>query len=301
MRRVLLLAWLALLAPGGAVPLAAQAVQPGHTFPPPAAPTTSARAAGPVGSTGSVEMEGTAQRPLFTSRDALWISGFAAGALLAASFDDDIAGAARDSALQTTSWVSTPAAGLRVLGFPGTALITGGMYAYGRLTDRPGFADSGLHSSQAIVIATGLTIATKSIAGRARPSDSPHDPGDFELFRGFRADAYQSFPSAHATAAFATAAALTAEMGHHRPESKVATGIILFSTATLVGASRLYHDVHWASDVVTGAAIGTLTGWKVVQYAHQHPDNIFNRWFLGASVAPLPAGYVVRISIASPF
>lgn len=289
MRRVLLLAWLGLLAPGVAVHVAAQAVE---LAPPPATAATPSTPAA---------TEARGEQPLFAGRDAFWISGFAAGALLVAAYDDDIAVAARDSALQASSWISAPAAGLRVLGFPGAVLITGGMYAYGRLADRPDLSESGLHSSQAIVVATALTVATKSVAGRARPSSAPDDPNDFEFLRGFRGDAYQSFPSAHTTAAFATAAALTAEAAHHRPEARLATGIILFSTATLVGASRLYHDVHWASDVVAGAAIGTLAGWKVVQFAHQHPDNIFDRWFLGASVAPSPAGYEVRISIASPF
>jgi len=279
MRRILLLIWLGLVAPVGALEGAAQSVPPA-----PAA----------VAETGT-------KSPLFTSRDAFWISGFAAGAILIATFDDDIAVAARDSALQAAPWISTPAAGLRVLGFPGAAVITGGMYAYGRLADRPAIADAGFHSGQAVALAAGLTVVTKAVAGRARPYADPDNPWDFTFFRGVRGDSYQSFPSGHATAAFAAAAALTAEAAHHRPEAQLATGVLLFGTASLVGVSRLYHDVHWASDVVAGAAIGTLAGWKVVRFAHRNPDNIFDRWFLGASVIPAPSGYEVRISVASPF
>jgi membrane-associated phospholipid phosphatase len=31
--------------------------------------------------------------------------------------------------------------------------------------------------------------------------------------------------------------------------------------------------MHWASDVVAGAAIGTIVGLKVVKYTHSHPGN----------------------------
>jgi membrane-associated phospholipid phosphatase len=31
--------------------------------------------------------------------------------------------------------------------------------------------------------------------------------------------------------------------------------------------------MHWASDVVAGAAIGTIIGLKVVKYTHSHPAN----------------------------
>jgi len=31
--------------------------------------------------------------------------------------------------------------------------------------------------------------------------------------------------------------------------------------------------MHWASDVMGGAAIGTIVGLKVVKYTHSHPGN----------------------------
>jgi membrane-associated phospholipid phosphatase len=35
----------------------------------------------------------------------------------------------------------------------------------------------------------------------------------------------------------------------------------------------MYNNMHWASDVMAGAAIGTLVGLKVVKYTHSHPGN----------------------------
>jgi hypothetical protein len=35
----------------------------------------------------------------------------------------------------------------------------------------------------------------------------------------------------------------------------------------------MYNNQHWASDVMSGAAIGTIVGLKVVKYTHSHPGN----------------------------
>ena len=40
-----------------------------------------------------------------------------------------------------------------------------------------------------------------------------------------------------------------------------------------MGLSRIYNNQHWASDVMAGAALGTLVGIKVVKYTHSHPGN----------------------------
>jgi membrane-associated phospholipid phosphatase len=43
----------------------------------------------------------------------------------------------------------------------------------------------------------------------------------------------------------------------------------------------MYNNAHWASDVAVGAAIGTFVGWKVTRYAHDHPTNSVDNFFLG--------------------
>ena len=63
-------------------------------------------------------------------------------------------------------------------------------------------------------------------------------------------------------------------------------GPLMYAGATAVGLSRMYHNKHWASDVVIGAAIGTFSGRKVVQYAHGHPGNLIDRVILRTSVVP---------------
>jgi hypothetical protein len=48
----------------------------------------------------------------------------------------------------------------------------------------------------------------------------------------------------------------------------------------------MYHNKHWASDVVLGAGVGTFAGIKVVRYSHAHPDNLIDRVLLKTSFAP---------------
>lgn len=61
-----------------------------------------------------------------------------------------------------------------------------------------------------------------------------------------------SFPSAHATASFACAVA----MSRIAPEFKTP----LFGVAALMAVTRPYLGMHYPSDVVAGAALGTAVG-----------------------------------------
>ena len=65
---------------------------------------------------------------------------------------------------------------------------------------------------------------------------------------------------------------------------------VLYGGATLVGLSRMYHNKHWASDVVLGAGIGTFSGIKIVRYSHAHPHNKVDRVILGTTIAMVPEG-----------
>jgi membrane-associated phospholipid phosphatase len=66
-----------------------------------------------------------------------------------------------------------------------------------------------------------------------------------------------SFPSGHAAATFAFASVLERHLGYRLAWPTVAIG-------TYVATSRLHDNVHYLSDVIFGAALGTAVGWTVV-------------------------------------
>jgi undecaprenyl-diphosphatase len=98
---------------------------------------------------------------------------------------------------------------------------------------------------------TVVNRTLKVVVGRSRP-----DPGDLVLTASgvpVREPTSTSFPSGHTLAAFC---AVTV-MGQRGDRGGNA---LLFTSATLVGLSRLHLRAHHASDVIGGAAIGTALG-----------------------------------------
>ena len=71
-----------------------------------------------------------------------------------------------------------------------------------------------------------------------------------------------AFPSGHTSAAFAAAAAWAKTLPHRWMR---VTGLVM---AALMGLSRLYVGVHFPTDVLCGAVVGTLCGllgWMTLQ------------------------------------
>jgi membrane-associated phospholipid phosphatase len=111
----------------------------------------------------------------------------------------------------------------------GTALAA---YVAGTIWDKPRVVDVAGDLIEAQLVAVTATQAMKFAFSRERP--------DREA---------RSFPSGHASSAFATARVLQRHLGR-----KVA--IPAYAIAVYTSASRLQANSHYASDIVFGAALG---------------------------------------------
>ena len=240
---------------------------------------------------------GAARGRFFTGKDAALAGLFAAGTIAMFPVDRTIAADMKGSALQNNSFVKHTADAFRLTAVPGSAIIGGGLYVVGRATHSARLADLGLHGAEALLVGQAFGSLIKGTVGRARPYQvADSNAHDFEFLRGFRkGNDYSSLPSGHTVAAFAAAAAVTAETSKWWPHSGVYIGTLMYGGATMVALERLYNDKHWASDVILAAGIGTFSGLKIVKYNHEHPNNRVDRALLSASIGPGPDG---RLAVA---
>jgi membrane-associated phospholipid phosphatase len=142
-------------------------------------------------------------------------------------------------------------------------VVTGATYGVAALAGFDEVADPAGRVLASLVAAGMANGLLKASVGRARPR-LELGPGEF---RPFALDnGWQSFPSGHATVAFALATAISAEADH--PWVTVLT----FSGAGLVAWSRSHEDRHWASDVVAGAAVGTVTAYHTSRRLHRRAE-----------------------------
>jgi undecaprenyl-diphosphatase len=97
-------------------------------------------------------------------------------------------------------------------------------------------------------VGAGLALAVAQIVSRVvdRPRPFVADPRGVHVFARHVADA--SFPSDHATAAFAIATAVLLRDRRW--------GVVVLAFAALLAAGRVALGVHYPSDVLGGAALG---------------------------------------------
>jgi undecaprenyl-diphosphatase len=98
-------------------------------------------------------------------------------------------------------------------------------------------------SSAGLALAVGKVIS--EVVDRARPFVA--DPHSLHLFSAHSAD--PGFPSDHATAAFAIATAIVLR--------KRSWGIFALAAAAVLSFGRVAIGVHYPSDVIAGAALGS--------------------------------------------
>jgi membrane-associated phospholipid phosphatase len=94
----------------------------------------------------------------------------------------------------------------------------------------------------AFLVNGAYTSVLKVAVGRERPNGQDE----------------RSFPSGHASNAFALAAVVERHYGWK-------AGIPAYALASAVGASRLQRNKHYLSDVLAGATLGYIVGRTVVR------------------------------------
>jgi membrane-associated phospholipid phosphatase len=235
--------------------------------------------------------------PLITPKDFVIALGFGVATVAVAPLDRYFAQRLQDSATQSNRWLHGAATGFRILGSQGSLAAGAGLYLIGRASKKTRTADLGLHSVEAMVLADLAGGGMKAFFGRARPFVDFTNNYDFQLMRGLSSDKYRSFPSGHTINAFAFASTVSRETEMWWPGSRWYIGTAMYGGATLVGLSRMYNNQHWASDVIGGAAVGTLMGLKVVKYQHSHPGNRVDRALLSVNITPAANGTGRHISL----
>jgi undecaprenyl-diphosphatase len=127
-------------------------------------------------------------------------------------------------------------------------LLAAAFLAQGRwrsVKARHGIVAAGL----AALLALGLAHVITMIWDRPRPYEA--HPGVAHLFIDSSSDS--SFPSDHATAAFAIAVSILLR--------NKGLGLIVLAMATLVSVSRVVVGTHYPSDVLAGALLGTFAAF----------------------------------------
>ena len=142
-----------------------------------------------------------------------------------------------------------------------------GTWVLGRALDMPKMSHLGMDLLRAQAVTELLVEPIKFASRRERPDGSNR----------------QSFPSGHAAVTFAAAAVIERHLGWRR-------SIWAYGIASYVAASRLHDNRHYLSDVVFGAAVGSIAGRTVTQHGR-------DAWTLTPMTAPGSIGIGVTRTV----
>jgi hypothetical protein len=118
-----------------------------------------------------------------------------------------------------------------------------GAYAYGRIFAQPKVSHLGMDLLRAQILSEAMVEPLKFATRRERPDATNR----------------QSFPSGHAAITFADATVIERHLGWK-------WSVLGYLAASYVSSSRLHDNRHYLSDVVFGAAVGTIAGRTVTQH-----------------------------------
>lgn len=140
------------------------------------------------------------------------------------------------------------------------------------------------------VVAYGARTVAKKMISRTRPC-MYYDSYPAEMTEDN--DWNESCPSGHTTMCFASAAFISYMFNTRYPDSKWKLPAVLsaYGIATVTGAMRVASGNHFVTDVLAGAALGTLTGYAV-PWTYDH---------IKTSIAVKKTGNASLTPLLSPF
>jgi membrane-associated phospholipid phosphatase len=153
--------------------------------------------------------------------------------------------------------------------------VLAALSTYGFLFKNEKIRTTSLLATQAYITSEVFNQVLKTLASRQRPSvydknqveSEPRFLGPFAK-TGFDASGKKlnaSFPSGHATLAFAAATVYAMEY-----KNRPLIPILSYTGATLISLSRVVENAHWMTDIFVGATLGYLSGKQVVNNYHRY-------------------------------
>lgn len=128
------------------------------------------------------------------------------------------------------------------------------LYGSGEIFDSSKLRKTALLSFESWMISGAIVSTTKFLTGRMRPQN---DESSF-MFHPFSfRSRFHSFPSGHASSAFAVATVIADQ------SEKLYVDFLAYNLAALVALSRVHDSEHWASDIFIGAVIGYFVAKRV--------------------------------------
>jgi membrane-associated phospholipid phosphatase len=137
-----------------------------------------------------------------------------------------------------------------------------GLLTLGTKPMRQDIKTIGVMYIETLLLTNGIGRTVKGITKRSRPFvynlNAPLDEKETR-------DARQSFFSNHAANAFATAVFTSEVFRHYFPESRLKPVVWIGSLglATATAALRYEGGLHYPTDLLAGAAFGSLIGWGI--------------------------------------
>lgn len=156
---------------------------------------------------------------------------------------------------------------------------------------------------ETMLLTNGVKSAVKNAVERTRPfAYIAAAPISEKLDK----DTQRSFYSGHASNAFATAVFAAEVFRHYHPDSKAKPWVWVGSLGLATGTAYLRYEAgqHFPSDLLVGAAMGSLAGWGIPKLHETRRRSSQSTGRASVSVNPwssgLASGVSIRWSISSP-